>query len=428
MLITRRSLMAAGGVLAAGAATGLSSRRVFAQDKQLNVISNAVSRTTSYEGPGGNIVEPWEQQTGWTVEWTPFGDSNDLYERLMREASLSETEIDVGWLLNTRATARNMSLFEPLNDYLAANPIENFEDIFPNMVDAMTVDGKIYGIPFRQAVGGLHYNEQFLEERGLTQPPQTAEDILEYAKQLSYTRDDGSKVYGFLLVGYPSIVGYSRGWNGDYITSDFKVLANQPPMVRTISAMREMYEAGAFPEAFVTTLKEDQNTWMQQGRVAMCITPMGRNTLFNDPEKSLYSGRIKTIAIPSSPDIKAQFPVAPANVEMWNMVIPRASKRKEQAWDFIRNLISPQNVLKAALNGNGPIRASTYQDAAYNVSYAQEEGKALAVSRPPMPAFDNSARADDMFVEAFQSALLGMQEPQEAMDNLTAEVTQLMPS
>jgi multiple sugar transport system substrate-binding protein len=199
-------------------------------------------------------------------------------------------------------------------------------------------------------------------------------------------------------------------------------------MVRTIAAMREMYEAGAFPEAFVTTLKEDQNTWMQQGRVAMCITPMGRNTLFNDPEKSLYSGRIKTIAIPSSPDIKAQFPVAPANVEMWNMVIPRASKRKEQAWDFIRNLISPQNVLKAALNGNGPIRASTYQDAAYNVSYAQEEGKALAVSRPPMPAFDNSARADDMFVEAFQSALLGMQEPQEAMDNLTAEVTQLMPS
>ncbi len=95
----------------------------------------------------------------------------------------------------------------------------------------------------------------------------------------------------------------------------------------------------------------------------------------------------------------------------------------------LASVVREQGAAEMQAIGAGAVNQSMKAIAkAYNVSYAAEEGKALAVSRPPMPAFDNSARADDMFVEAFQSALLGMQEPQEAMDGLTEEVTQLMPS
>ena len=54
--------------------------------------------------------------SGVAVEWTTF-DTGPLQERLFREASLSETTIDVGFVLNTQAVPRTAALFEPLDPY-----------------------------------------------------------------------------------------------------------------------------------------------------------------------------------------------------------------------------------------------------------------------------------------------------------------------
>ena len=51
-----------------------------------------------------------------------------------------------------------------------------------------------------------------------------------------------------------------------------------------------------------------------------------------------------------------------AMTEIWSMVIPKNSKHKELAWDFIRTLSARDNAILIALNGNGPVRPSAYED------------------------------------------------------------------
>src|SRR5262249_2473877 len=179
---------------------------------------------------------------------------------------------------------------------------------------------------------------------------------------------------------------------------------------------------------FSTIRTEDVNTWMQTGRGAMGISGMGRNRIFNDPAASQFPGKIKTTTIPVARELQGRFEVAPAKVEFWGMAIPKASRNKQVAWSLMREMLSKANTLKAALNGNGPVRNSTYDDPRMRESlpYADAERAVLRVARVPLPAFDEAARAADFFREEAEAAVLGMKPPQKAMDDLTARVRRLL--
>jgi multiple sugar transport system substrate-binding protein len=94
----------------------------------------------------------------------------------------------------------------------------------------------------------------------------------------------------------------------------------------------------------------------------------------------------------------------------------------------MKEMVSRENTLKAALNGNGPVRNSTYDDARIRarVPYADAERAVLKVARVPMPAFDQAARAADFFKEEAEAAVLGMKTPQQAMDDLVRRVQPLL--
>jgi multiple sugar transport system substrate-binding protein len=298
-------------------------------------------------------------------------------------------------------------------------------------MDGFRVGGGLVGMPFRHASSGLHYNAAILAERGITKPPETIEEVIEVAKRCTYRRADGTPVVGLVMPGvtYPNVIDLARAWDGDFITADFRVVADQPPMLNAIRTLRELFQAGAFPRNFATIQSEDVNTWVQQGRAAMALNSMGRNRIYNDPQRSRFPGEIKTIAVPISATLKARFDVAPAKVEFWGMVIPKNARRKELSWSFIKAMVSKQATLSAALNGNGPVRASTYEDARFReaVPYAEEERRVLTVARVPLPAFDEAARAGDIFKEEAEAAVLGMKTPEAAMASLVARVTPLLP-
>jgi multiple sugar transport system substrate-binding protein len=423
-MISRRSLIA--GALAAPAVVP----GVRAQTPQkINIFAHRVHRTVAVGTQGGDITAEWSRRTGIAVEWTTF-DTGPLQERLFREASLSETSVDIGFLLNTQAVPRTSNLFEPLEAFNRAEPVEDMQDIFPGMLAGLTIGGQLYGLPFRHSSSGMHYNEELLGERGINGPPRTIEDFAEVAKRVTYTRANGTPVVGFVLDGanYPNVIDLARAWDGEFITPDMRVVANQPPMVHAVTLLRELFVAGAFPRSFSTIQTEDVNTWMQTGRAALGISGMGRNRIFNDPQASRFPGKIKTTNIPVSRELQGRFEVAPAKVEFWGMAIPKASRHKQIAWSLMREMLSKENTLKAALNGNGPVRNSAYDDPRMRDSlpYAEDERRVLRVARVPLPAFDEAARAADFFREEAEAAVLGMKPPQKAMDDLTARVRRLL--
>ena len=107
--MTRRALMTTAAAAGATAALGRRSR---AQAKTLNVLSHRVHQANLTTGDAGNVLKPWEDKAGMQVSWTTL-DSNPLQDRLFREASLSATEFNVGYVIDNRMTAEIASLFSP---------------------------------------------------------------------------------------------------------------------------------------------------------------------------------------------------------------------------------------------------------------------------------------------------------------------------
>src|SRR3546814_20431637 len=103
---------------------------------------------------------------------------------------------------------------------------------FPGPVSAVTSEGALYGIPIRQNVAGLHFNEEFFQEKGLEGPPATIEEFLDFARRLTYTREDGTQVTGFVLPNQASTIPhFPRPWNADFYTPTAAVTATDAPMV-----------------------------------------------------------------------------------------------------------------------------------------------------------------------------------------------------
>ncbi|HUV06713.1 MAG TPA: extracellular solute-binding protein [Spirochaetia bacterium] len=404
-----------------------------APDK-LVVLGHKVHRTVSTEGAGGDITQEWLAQTGVKeIEWQTLGNNADITDKLFREASLPTTSLDVGFILNIALTPAVTELFEPLDKYLEKAPIEDLQDIFPGLREAAKFGGVTYAIPFRHATSGLHYNSKDFADRGIGGPPQYIEDFISYIPKLCFTRPDGSQVFGFVIPGkgqiYPNHTDLARAWNGDFITLDYKCKANDYGMIKAVTLLRDLYAKDYYPKAFTAIANVDVNTWMQQGRTAMTFSTTGRNQFYNSPEQSKFPGAFKTIPIPISKELSDKFKVAPAKTEFWCLVIPKNAKHKDLSWDFIRQLSKKQSTLKAALNGNGPVRVSTYEDPVFQkqIPYWEAERDILKVTRVAMPGFDGSAKAADLFNEYAEAAQLGKMGVKEAMDKLTEEVNKLLP-
>jgi multiple sugar transport system substrate-binding protein len=425
-LICRRAF----GRLTGGATAALALPRIArAQAKTLTALGHRVHQTSATTGPGGDATEAFRKQAETAVNWVTFGDVNAIHERLLREVTLAETTIDVAYLLNGRAVPRNLKLFEPLDGLMKASPIEAFDDFAPGLVAPMKLDGALHAIPVRHATNALIYNEALLEERGVSKLPANFEELAELARKLTFKRDDGSQVYGlaFTAAFASNFLTLARCLGGDYMTADGKLVANEPGMVKALTMLAELYKAGAMPRNFASVNNEEITTVMQQGRAAMTINPFARLVTYNDPSKGKYGGRFKSLLPPMAADLKGRVEYAPTT-EFWSLAIPKNAKQKPLAWEMIRALSAKSGTLAMALNGNGPTRVSTYSDEKLKAAmpYAADEAAALKASRIHLPAFDEQARAHDIFLEETQAAVLGIKPAQAAMGDAVKRVKPLL--
>lgn len=415
-------------LLSALFAAAVTGAAVAQETETINVIGHPVHQRVSTEGPAGDVAAQWSEETGTAIQWTTL-DIGPLNERLLRELTLPQTSFDVAFLLNTHAVPSVVEQLEPLDAHMAEESIEDFDDFFAGMVDAMTFDDQLYGVPFRAAASGMIYNQALFEERGIDGPPETVDEFIDAVEKLTYTSDDGTKVYGFAIPGnhYANIVDVARMWNGDFITPDYEVAAGEEGMITAVQLLRDLFEQGQLPSNWTNLSSEDVDNLMQSGRAAITFGSLGDAQSYNTAEGTAYPGSFQAAPLPVAEDVDLE--VGPSKVEFWTMVIPANSTDKEAAWEFIRYMSSPESTLATALNGNGPTRGSTYTapDFQENVGYAEVAQQILEVARIPLPAFDKANRAADVFLEGVHLAVLGQQEPRAAMEDVASRVEPLLP-
>lgn len=425
--LSRRPLLAG---LAATAAMPMLGRRARAAER-LTIIGHAVHQRAVSEGPGGNLAAEWAAANNVELEWVTLG-VPEVHERLYRELTLGQGQFQVAFILHRLLRPSVVGQLVGLNDFQAKAPIADVDGIAGGMRADFTLNGNSFAVPYRHATDGLHYNEELLAEKGVTSVPDTIEEVVELARKLTYKRADGTQVHGLLLDGVqPSnVINLARSWNGDFITSDFKIAVDQPPMVKAVTLVKQLYDEGVLPKAITTFVTEDLITWMQQGRAAMAISPFGRFRNFNDPKASKFPGKFKVKALPISRDLASTFKVAPAKTDIWAAAIPANGGKPELAWSFIRHISSLDSTVRGALNGNGPVRAAAYDDLRVQqlVPYWQAEAAAIPTARTALPGFEQAAKAQDLFIEEIQGVLVAGTDPQKAMDSVARRLKPLLPA
>jgi multiple sugar transport system substrate-binding protein len=136
----------------------------------------------SVETVQSNINRFQEKYPNITVDLSDF--SWNVYHETMVNRFQSKTPMDMtydggNWLPEFAAANWVVSLA----DHFAW--VENYRDkIFDFAWQDMSHDGKVYGLPYYADTLSFLYNEKILKDNGISEPPQTWEELTEQAKML----------------------------------------------------------------------------------------------------------------------------------------------------------------------------------------------------------------------------------------------------
>ena len=213
------------GLLAGSAALALGGRAFAQNPANMTVVSHQVHKLVLTEGAGGDVTAPWREAArhrSRVDHARPQLDPRPAVPRGLAQRQRGLVRLPRQRPLDARRAAAVRAARRLHGERADRGPRGHRPGHAPARCE---LDGKTYGIPFRQATAGLHYNEALLEERGLSGPPKSIEEFADYARQLTYTRDDGTNVYGFAYEAqnYSNVVNIARAWGGAFITPDYKV-------------------------------------------------------------------------------------------------------------------------------------------------------------------------------------------------------------
>ncbi len=393
------------------------------QEKTLNILGHKVHENAITGSNGGNVIQKWAEENHVKINWITLA-LDGVHDRLNRELTLNATSVDVAFVLNPWMTDSLAARLEPLDPYNRKAPVENFTGISPSMVAGMTTAQGLLAVPFRHATNGLFVNETILAQRGVAFPDGGINQVFEAARKLTYTKADGTKVYGlaFGAADYSVPMTLLKAMGVNYIHTDHSVHADTPEMVKALQTLHSLYADGVLPPDITTMSIDEMNAAGQNGRAAIIIGNFSRYGNYNDPRKSLFPKQI-------SAHILKDINGAPIGVtELWAIAIPRNSANKDLAWSFIRQVSTPDSTLREAINGNGPIRISAYADKRVQdmLPYWAAESEAIDHATVAFPNVERSAQVIVLFLQEFQAALLGMQTPQEAARILQSKTTELL--
>ena len=155
-------------------------------------------------------------------------------------------------------------------------PKETLEDYNPNIIKGLTYDGKLVAAPWSPTPVVVYYNKTLLEKAGISEPPESWDDMIAQAEQISKLghTESGLKIYGFALKNErktPSGFYFlSHIWSkgGSFIDDHNKVILNSAETNKAFEEADYLIKNGIAPESGI--FKELRNMFAQ-GQVGFII-------------------------------------------------------------------------------------------------------------------------------------------------------------
>jgi multiple sugar transport system substrate-binding protein len=301
------------------------------------------------------------------------------------------------------------------------------DEFLPGPMQAATYEDKIYAVPWYTDAGLLYYRQDLLEKAGYSGPPATWDELQEMANKIK--QDEGTP-NGFVFQGAEYEGGvcngleYIRTHGGDVLDPDdpSKVIIDSPGSVAGLATWRSMVESGVAPQA-VLQYKEDESMAPFLNDEAVFI----RNWPF------LYA----LFGTPDYPKVKpeqvgiAPIPVAErggrsySTLGGWNFLINAASDKQDQAWEVIRFMTAPEQLItNAKLGSKLPTRQSLYEEPEVtdNVPVARLGKEAIIQNSTPRPVSPFYSDISLELAAGFNATLSGDTSPDVTVKTLQEEL------
>ena len=229
----------------------------------------------------------------------------------------------------------------------------NLEEIPQAVRDYTEFNGNRCSLPMLADVYGLYYNKDLLTAAGLTAPPKTTAELLDYAKKLTVKNPDGSiQTAGFLpQMGFyaykPQIVATMFG--AKWIDKDGKsILGQEQGWKDMFSWQKELIDFYGWEnlQKFTAGLGQEYSAdnGFHAGKVAMAIDGEYRTAFLADQTPGLNYG---TAVIPTSKPANYGGGYTTGTI----IGIPKGAKNPGAAWELVKYLTSDTGALVDLANG-----------------------------------------------------------------------------
>ncbi|MCT8971389.1 ABC transporter substrate-binding protein [Microbaculum marinisediminis] len=197
---------------------------------------------------------------------------------------------------------------EPLNDYFTEEQLATIPEA---LRDAVSVDGKLYALPWVPGPIQPHFNRNLMIEAGLDpeNPPQTWPEFKDAIMKICALPDkNGAKIYGIALRTNQSpnsaqwAIPVIYGFGGD-IHKDGEIDINTPEAKAAFEWIQDITEAGCSPKGH--GYSESRNTFGTGHAGFILEGPWGRGLIKNISGGALEvapDGDVWVMEMPKAPD------------------------------------------------------------------------------------------------------------------------------
>lgn len=345
----------------------------------------------------------------------PWGDD---FETKLNTGFASGTAPDViHYSLSSIGARVPMGQYECLDDY--AGDWDGLEDYYDSAIEAGSIGGKLYGIPYTPDARMLAINTELFEKAGLDPdaPPATWDELKAAQKKLLIKDDSGTvKQCGFGLPTsgtninqYLEIFSVQNGVENLVDEGSNEILFNTPEAVEAMEFLKELKDIGVVDW---DNTQADQNPFFS-GRAAMTI--LSENEIKNHNTGEL-EGKIKIV-----PMFKKE--TAGTFCGMHFMFMNANSKQKEGAWELIKYMCSEES-MEAWMNAakTAPVKTSleeTYLENNPENGPMVIEAVSIGKGSPKVPYFNSIFTYVD---DAMEQVLYDQSDAKEALDAAAEKV------
>jgi multiple sugar transport system substrate-binding protein len=252
---------------------------------------------------------------------------------------------------------------------------------------ATGADGKLNVLPLNQDLFILFWNKALFAQKGLKGPPQTLDELMTMAHQLT---DTSKGVYGFVGRGLKNANmtfwdDILLKWDQETVTADGKTLLTDTPAAIEAGKWYQTIMRECAPPGVIGYNWNECQTSFMQGRGAMWWDGIGFSAPLLDPTKSKV---VDSVAFAPDPAGK----VRNCATFIDGIGIPAYAKNQHAAWLFLQWATGKELFGEVLRTGSGtPPRLSVYArtDIIKSSKFPQEwfdtTGTSLKMARSGLP-------------------------------------------